>query len=163
MSVDSSTFRKALGNFASSVTIVTSFDHFTNKPVGVTVSSFCSVSEDPPLVLFCLNGRSSALLPINANGHFIVNILATGQQDLSERFAQKNPEKWDGVSYQTGLGNAPILPGTVATLECSLNKEVKSGDHSIFVGLVESVRINPEAEPLLYHHNRYTTLSEVGA
>lgn len=158
MSIDSLTFRQALSNFASGVTVVTTLDPFSGKPVGVTISSFCSVSEDPPQVLFCLDKKSKALLPINANGHFAVNILASDQQDLSERFSSPRSKIWDGVRYHAGLGGVPVLTGTVTSLECKMSNEIRSGDHTIFVGQVEAARVDPGATPLIYHHNAYTEL-----
>jgi len=155
MTVDSQTFRKTLGAFASGVTVVTTHDPFERVPVGVTVSSFCSVSEDPPLVLFCLSKHSKSLLAINANGHFAVNILASDQRDLSDRFASKAQDKWDGVAHRPGLGKIPLIAGVLAHLECSLFKEVESGDHSIFVGKVETATSHPEKQPLLYYRSAY--------
>jgi len=155
MSVDSLTFRRTLGSFASGVTVITTQDPQTGTPVGVTVSAFNSVSMDPPLVLFCLDKRSVTLLAFNANGHFAVNILAANQSDLSNLFASKAEDKWSAVSHRPGLANVPVLAGTAAHLECSVTKEIDGGDHTIIVGLVEAASYNPDVQPLLYFRGAY--------
>ena len=158
MPVDSLTFRRTLGSFASGVTVVTTKDPNTKEPVGLTVSAFSSVSMDPPLVLFCLDKRSSTLLAFNANGHFAVNILADDQLPLSNLFASKDQDKWGEVPHRPGLAEVPVLSGTVAHLECSLVKEIDGGDHSIIVGLVEASSYNADKQPLLYFRGAYATI-----
>jgi flavin reductase (DIM6/NTAB) family NADH-FMN oxidoreductase RutF len=161
MTVDSQTFRQSVGAFASGVTVVTSHDPSAHLPIGVTISSFCSVSEDPPLVLFCLDKHSKALLAINANGHFGVNILACDQKHLSERFAAKDDGQWLGIDHHPGLGKVPLLAGAIAHLECSLHKEFSSGDHSILVGLVETATFDAEKRPLLYYRRNYADMKNL--
>jgi len=159
MTIDSQVFRQTLGSFATGVTIVTTQDPNTEKPVGLTISAFSSLSLDPPLVLFCLDKRSASHLAFNANGHFAVNILAEDQLELSNRFASKSEDKWSGVEYRPGIGNVPILFGSIAILECTMNKVCDGGDHTIFVGLVESVSVKPDAKPLLYYRGKYETIA----
>lgn len=158
MSVDSLTFRRTLGSFASGVTVITTHDPASGKPVGVTVSAFSSVSMDPPLVLFCLDKRSASLLSFNANGHFAANILAANQVELSNRFASKAEDKWDGVSHRPGLAEVPVLAGTAAHLECTVVKEVDGGDHMIIIGQVEAASYNQDLQPLVYCRGGYAEL-----
>src|SRR4029077_2859786 len=93
--------RHALGHYTTGVTIVT-----TRTPegahTGVTVNSFTSVSLDPPLVLFCLATRSSLVAAFEQAGHFAINVLAKGQQALSNRFAKPSANTWEGVKYRSG-------------------------------------------------------------
>ena len=161
MPIDSQNFRRTLGSFASGVTIVTSVDPETTNPVGVTVSAFSSVSMDPPLVLFCLNNRSTSLAAIKANGHFAINILAKDQIELSNRFASKDEDKWSGVDYTSGLADIPILDGTVAHLQCAVTQMVDGGDHVIFIGQVEATECNDGLQPLLYCRGSYASLNGV--
>jgi flavin reductase (DIM6/NTAB) family NADH-FMN oxidoreductase RutF len=159
MTVDSQTFRQTLGSFATGVTIVTTQDPASQKPVGVTVSAFSSVSLDPPLVLFCLGKHSTSHLAFNTNGHFAVNFLAEDQAELSNRFASKLEDKFEGIDYTKGIGNVPVLASSIAHLECTMNKVFDGGDHHIFVGLVEAAGFKPESKPLLYYRGKYAALS----
>ena len=155
MTVDSQTFRRTLGSFASGVTIVTSHDAEANVPVGITVSAFSSVSMDPPLIMVCLNNRSSSLPVIRSNGHFAVNILDMHQVALSNRFASKDEDKWSGVTYTTGLGNVPVLADTLAHLECQVTQIIEGGDHMIVFGLVKAASNHEDKNPLLYCRGSY--------
>ncbi len=159
MTVDSQTFRQTLGSFASGVTVVTTQEPETKRPVGLTVSAFTSVSLDPPLVLVCLGKNSTSHAAFSANGHFAINILAQDQVDLSNRFASKLEDKFDGIEYRLGVGNAPVLSASAAHLECSVNKVYDGGDHHIFVGLVLATSVKPDAKPLLYFRGNYATLA----
>ena len=158
MPIDSSNFRRTLGSFASGVTVVTSQDPETDTLVGVTVTAFSSVSMDPPLVMFCLNTRSTSLAAIKANGHFAVNFLAQDQVALSNRFASKDLDKWSDVAYQSGLAKIPVLDGVAAHLECKITQAVDAGDHVIFIGQVEATNVDDNAQPLLYFRGAYTEL-----
>ena len=159
MSVDSLTFRRTLGSFASGVTVITTQDPASGKPVGVTVSAFSSVSMDPPLVLFCLDKHSTSLLSVNANGHFAVNILAADQTELSNLFASKAEDKWAGVFHRPGLAEVPVLAGTAAHMECTVVKEVDGGDHMIIIGQVEAASYNQDLQPLVYFRGAYAGIT----
>ena len=159
MSVDSQLFRRTLGSFPSGVTVITSHDTQADSPIGVTVSAFSSVSLDPPLVLFCLDNRSTSLDAIKSNGHFAVNILGQDQTELSNLFASKAPDKWSGVSYRAGAGQSPVLDGTSAFLECAVHSAVDGGDHTIFIGRVQAAGANDDISPLLYCRGSYAKLN----
>ena len=160
MSVDPQTFRRTLGSFASGVTIITTSDPQTNNPHGVTVSAFSSVSLDPPLVLFCLDNRSSAHTIIRTNGHFGVNILGQDQTDLSNLFASKAEDKWQKVTYTTAAHGIPVLSGTAAHLECQVVHAYDGGDHTIFVGQVLFAASDDTVSPLLYCRGSYAKLTK---
>jgi flavin reductase (DIM6/NTAB) family NADH-FMN oxidoreductase RutF len=149
-------FRSALGMFATGVTIVTAVTA-DGKPIGLTASSFNSVSLDPPLVLWSL-ARAAASLPAFSTGsHYAINILSAEQKTLAERFAIKGADRWGGVEYTHGTGNAPLLQGAVATFECFNRSRYEEGDHVIFVGEVERCTWRPGAAPLLFHGGRFYT------
>lgn len=158
MPVDPLSFRKALGNFASGVTVVTTLAPDTGARLGVTVSAFCSLSLDPPLVLFCLGNRTTHLDAFRTCGRFAVNVLASDQADLSNRFAGKAEDKFAGID--TGESGVPLLPGCVATLDCTLVDVRDGGDHVILVGQVERSAVDETKQPLLYCRGKYGTLAE---
>jgi flavin reductase (DIM6/NTAB) family NADH-FMN oxidoreductase RutF len=146
--IDPRDFRTALGTFGTGVTIVTAMSP-DGTPYGVTCNSFASVSLNPPLVLWSL-GMFSQGLPIFQNAsHFAVNVLDVSQQELALRFAKSSGEKFAGVEWKPGLGNAPIIAGSVAQFECRAANRYYGGDHIIFLGAVESYSYNGQ-EPLLF-------------
>jgi len=155
MSVDQRTFRKALGCFASGVTVVTAVEPETSKPAGVTVSAFCSLSLEPPLVLFCLGNHTAALDAYTKSGQFVINVLAENQRDLSIRFASRSDRKWNGLAYETWDSGAPVLTGCLVNLECSLVEVRDGGDHVIVVGRVQRIRHQEGGSPLIYYRGAY--------
>lgn len=149
-------FRAALGMFATGVTIVTARND-NGEPVGLTASSFNSVSLDPPLVLWSL-GKAAGSMAVFAQGrHYAINVLAADQQALAERFAARGVDRWSGVASTEGVGGAPLLDGCVATFECFNRSQYTEGDHVIFVGEVERCTRRSSASPLLYHGGRFYT------
>lgn len=163
MSVDQRSFRKALGCFATGVTVVTSSHPETQAPAGVTVSAFSSLSLEPALVLFCLGKQTSSIETFRRNGHFAINVLAESQRDLSIRFASRSEDKWAGMTFGTGLGGVPILEGCLATLECKLVSTIDGGDHVIFVGEVQNLTHQEGGQPLIYFRGAYLDFPPTGA
>jgi flavin reductase (DIM6/NTAB) family NADH-FMN oxidoreductase RutF len=146
--VDPREFRNALGTFATGVTIVTAMSA-EGRPYGVTCNSFASVSLNPPLVLWSL-GMFSQGLPIFQNAsHFAVNVLGAPQQALASQFARSSGDKFAGVTWVPGLGNAPVLADVVASFQCRSVNRYYGGDHVIFLGAVEAYAYNGQ-EPLLF-------------
>ena len=146
-------FRDALGSFATGVTIATT-SHEDGTPVGVTASSFNSVSLDPPLILWSLAKNAQSRAAFGASGHFAVHILAASQEALSNRFARSGEDKFAGVEWQTGRLGSPILADFAARFECRTRHEYEGGDHVIMVGEVVSYETR-DAAPLLFHGGRY--------
>ena len=155
MPVDSRSFRKALGCFATGVTVVTTLNPDTGAPLGVTVSAFSSLSLEPPLVLFCLGNRTSSLDFYRRAKHFAVNVLSETQRDLSMRFASRSENKWAGLVSETWDSGVPILPGCLANLECSMAAVHEGGDHTIFIGQIERLRHQEAGSPLIYFRGSY--------
>ncbi|WP_342727877.1 flavin reductase family protein [Bradyrhizobium sp. B097] len=146
--IDPRDFRNALGMFATGVTIVTAMSA-EGHPYGITCNSFASVSLNPPLVLWSL-GMFSQGLPIFQNAsHFAVNVLDASQQTLAIKFARSSGDKFAGVSWSPGLGNAPVLAGVVASFQCRAADRYYGGDHVIFLGAVEAYAYNRN-NPLLF-------------
>ena len=152
---DPNKFRNALGQFATGVTVITSADA-DGKPVGVTASSFNSVSLDPPLVLWSLAKNSGSLQAYQDSGHFCVHVLASTHESLSQRFASRGTDKFADIEWQEGAGGAPLLPDYAARFQCKTTYQYEGGDHVIFVGEVLDFDTRDE-QPLVFHQGRYAT------
>lgn len=154
---DTRAFRDALGGFATGVTVITTRDD-DGRPVGLTVSSFNSVSLDPPLVLWSLSLSSPNLAAFQRCSHYAVNVLAAEQEALSAHFAASGIERFGGMEVQPGLGEAPLLAGCCAWFECRNEARHAGGDHVILVGRVERFT-REDRPPLLFHGGRYRRLA----
>jgi flavin reductase (DIM6/NTAB) family NADH-FMN oxidoreductase RutF len=142
-------FRRALGQFATGVTVVTG-SNVDGEKIGMTVSSFNSVSLSPPLILFSIDKKARSLPALLNLEGYAVNILSRDQAELSSRFARAAGDKWTDVTHTTGHAGAPLLPGALAHFECSAHACHDGGDHVIFIGCVLSFAWNEHTEPLLY-------------
>lgn len=150
--------RDALGTFATGVTIVATCDP-SGEPVGFTANSFGSVSLDPPLVLFSLSKQAQSLRAFLSASAFAVNVLSEDQQALSDRFATRLADKWQGVAHETWQLGVPILSDSLASFECEYRYTYDAGDHVIFVGEVKRMDRRPGGRPLVYHTGRYRRLA----
>jgi flavin reductase (DIM6/NTAB) family NADH-FMN oxidoreductase RutF len=151
--IDPRDFRNALGTYATGVTIITAAAP-DGKPYGLTCNSFASVSLNPPLVLWSLVVYSSSLTVFQNASHFAVNVLGASQQTLANRFAKSSDDKFTGVEWTPGLGNAPVLAECVASFQCRSVNRYYGGDHVIFLGAVEAYAYNRN-EPLLFARGAY--------
>jgi flavin reductase ActVB len=154
--IDPLAFRQALAQFASGITVVTTRDP-EGRPVGLTVSAFCSVSLDPPLILVCVDERSATHDGFEASGRFGVSILAEGQEEVSRGFARGGPEKFGTLALETGPLGTPLVPGALAQLECAIRDAHVAGDHTIYVGEILGLSARP-GRPLVYHRGAYRRL-----
>lgn len=153
--------RQALGEFATGVAIVTAQGP-DGMPVGMTMSSFNSVSLDPPLILFSVNrGAYSLRAMLSANG-YAVNILARTQEGISSRFASALANKWDQVKVTAGYAQAPLIEGALAHFECDPYAKYDGGDHVIFVARVVRHSTHPSrSAPLIFFRGCYHDLDGV--
>jgi 3-hydroxy-9,10-secoandrosta-1,3,5(10)-triene-9,17-dione monooxygenase reductase component len=156
MPVDADAFRRALGQFATGITIVTTRDR-DGRPMGLTVSAFSSVSLVPPLVLVCIDNRSEARAGFEASRVFGVSVLREDQEHYSRRFAQPGREKFAARDLHLGETGVALVPGALAHVECRLVSAHAAGDHTIYVGEVVRLHATP-GRPLLYHANGYYKL-----
>lgn len=147
------TFRDALGKFATGVTIVTTLNE-AGEPIGVTASSFNSVSLDPPLVLWSLARNAKSFSAFTAAGHFCVHVLASEQDALSARFAKAGEDKFAGIAWEKGRLGSPVLPDCAARFQCRTAHQYEGGDHLIFVGEVIDLETREKA-PLVFHGGAY--------
>jgi flavin reductase (DIM6/NTAB) family NADH-FMN oxidoreductase RutF len=150
---DSRELRRALGAFVTGVTVVTTTDG-EGRFHGVTANSFSSVSLDPPLVLWSQAVKTQSHSTFFKAERFAVNILAEDQIELSNRFAKSSPEKFAGVEVDIGLGGIPLLRGCGGWLQCRVVSRVPGGDHTIYIGEVDSIE-RAERKPLVFGNGQY--------
>lgn len=151
--IDVDDFRRALSCFATGVTVVTTLDARGEK-VGITVSSFNSVSLEPPLILWSVGVDSMSYDVFVSAQYFAVHVLALSQHELSDRFAQSGNNKFESLDCGEGIDGVPILPEFAACLECSTEHVYPGGDHKIIVGRVHRCE-DREADPLIIHRSRF--------
>jgi flavin reductase (DIM6/NTAB) family NADH-FMN oxidoreductase RutF len=156
--VDRQRFKAALRRWASGVTIVTT--RAGDRVLGMTASSFTSVSLDPPLVLVCADKTCHTHLLIAESGVFAVNVLADDQGELSNRFALTGNEdvRFDDLVCHEGSTGCLWLPGALAVLDCRVVAAHDAGDHVIYVGEVQEAQVAEGKQPLLYYDAAYREL-----
>lgn len=151
--VDPDEFRRVLSCFATGVAVVTTLDAQGEK-VGITVSSFNSVSLAPPLILWSVGIDSLSYDVFTEAEYFAVHVLRRDHENLCERFAQSGENKFDGLDCREGLNGVPILPEFVACFECSTEHIYPGGDHKIIVGRVHGFE-SRDGDPLIIYHSRF--------
>lgn len=154
---DSAHFRQALSQFATGVTVITT-RLADGSFRGLTASSFNSVSLDPPLVLWSLGSRANSLPIFSGNSHYVINVLAAGQEELALRFSRRSDDPFAGIDYMLSRTGQPILKGAAAWFECHNRSRYPEGDHVIFVGEVEECEVDPQPA-LLFHGGRFGVTS----
>jgi|SRR5690606_28135824 len=165
MAVDATTFKNFFANWPAGVAVITCRGT-DGEPKGFTASSFVSLSLNPPLVMFALFRESASFPHFEAAEAFGVSALRADQQELSQRFATPQPDRFAGVAYTLGKTGVPLLDGAWGQLECRIRSRYDGGDHGIFVGEIVSISLDPEAEgdgsaePLVYHRRRYRRLTD---
>jgi flavin reductase (DIM6/NTAB) family NADH-FMN oxidoreductase RutF len=158
--MEARSFRRLRGLLAASVTVVTTRDR-EGQPRGLTATAVCLVSQEPPLLLVCIDRQAECHEAFVTAEVFAVNLLREGQEALSRRFARKDARKFEGISHREGAIGAPLLAGVLASVECRVRARYAGGDHTIFVGeAVHSVVAPPEEPdvPLLYFRGGYAHL-----
>jgi flavin reductase (DIM6/NTAB) family NADH-FMN oxidoreductase RutF len=152
---DTRHFRNALSQFATGVTVIT-----TRLPdgsfLGLTASSFNSVSLKPPLVLWSLAQGASSLPVFTGNSHYVINVLAGDQAPLAERFSKRINNRFEGVGFELSHTGLPILKGVAAWFECHNRSRYPEGDHVIFVGEVERCDVSPKPA-LVFHSGKFVS------
>ena len=130
------------------------------EKLGLTVSSLVSLSLDPPLVGVSIAQEAAMHELLREAGGFAASLLAGGQEWLGQHFARGVPPigMWHGIETEEGARGTPLLAGALGSVECRLVSEHAVGDHTLFVGEVESVRLGASAPPLVYHLGGYRAL-----
>ncbi|MEU6997268.1 flavin reductase family protein [Nonomuraea sp. NPDC046570] len=148
-------FRAALGTYTTGVAAVTAFDEETRRPYGIAVNSFTSVSLCPPLVAFCVAHTSTTWPHIRHLGAICVNILAEGQEVVCRELAFPGEDKFRNLSWSLSPGGGPLLHGTLAWLDCVIQREYLAGDHTIVVAEVHDLEHREEALPLVFFRGAF--------
>ncbi len=157
---DGREFRDTLGQFATGVVIATGC--LDGTPAGFAAQSFASLSLDPPLVALCPSKTSVSWPKLRESGHFCINILSDGQQDISDLFAQTGVDKFTDLAWRPGQTGSPVLAGVLAYIDCELADELDAGDHTIAIGRVQDLGILEErGSPLLYWRGAYGTFGSI--
>ncbi len=161
--MDKVLLRRAMGRFATGVTVVTTRTP-DGKYEGVTANSFNTVSLDPPLVLWSLGRNSASFEGFHAAKHFTVNVLGIGQLPLSRHFSTPKLDKLAGIDHTLGHGGSPVLTGSLAHFECETKSIIDGGDHVIFIGRVINASCR-EGDPLVFakggYHRAVTLVEEI--
>jgi flavin reductase (DIM6/NTAB) family NADH-FMN oxidoreductase RutF len=158
--ISADALRNVMRNWASGVTLVTA--RLGERRHGMTVSSFTSVSLDPPLVLVSLENSTTTRALVIASQAFAVTILDETQADLASRFAGVIPDtqdRFDGVPVEVAVTGSPIPVGGLAALDCRVVATHLAGTHTLTVGQVVHAQVRPSGRPLLYFHRDYRRLT----
>jgi flavin reductase (DIM6/NTAB) family NADH-FMN oxidoreductase RutF len=151
-------FRRALGEFATGVAVVTARGR-GEELIGMTMSSFNSVSIDPPLVLFCVDRKARSLPAMLEARGFAINVLARDQEGISNQFARALTDKWNQIKTSVGHAEAPLISGALAHFECAPFANYDGGDHVIFVvRVLRHTSRSEAAAPLIFFRGRYRDL-----
>lgn len=156
-SIDPRALRNAFGTFATGVTVVTMNDD-AGHPTGVTVNSFSSLSLDPALCLFSLGKNQVSCRWMSEGCHFIVNVLAAGQDDIAWGFAKPRDDKFDGVASKPGtMVDVPYIEGALSRFECRLWAKHDGGDHDLIIGEILHFE-EGIADPMLFYRGSMASL-----
>ena len=145
-------FRDVMGRFASGVTVITT--HLDGEDFGAAASAVTSLSDEPPMILICLNVTSSTAQAIVKSGTFAVNVLAEDSAPIAQHFASKAPDKFSSIAIERGHGDAPLISGCIAQFECIVEETVRGGTHLVFLARVVRVTSQP-GNPLAYFRGSF--------
>jgi flavin reductase (DIM6/NTAB) family NADH-FMN oxidoreductase RutF len=160
--MDAEALRAVMRGFPQGVVVVTAAPS-GGEPRGITVSSFMSVSLDPPLVVICIMQKAQAHGAIESAGSFTINILAEDQGAVSDHFATPNlssEEQFSAIEHQSRPGKAPLITGSIGYLDCKVAGKMAQGTHTLFVGEVEGGKLLSENRPLVFYSRRYWGVGE---
>lgn len=159
MAISGESYKQIGRTLAGAVSVVTARERGSQMIVGLTVSSFVTLSFDPPLVMFAIQHDANSYPAVVSSKTFGVSLLGAHQADVAKRFAIRGADKISGTSFETGqVLPVPLIADSLAHIECSTSQIFISGDHAIIVGLVEATRVR-EGEPLLYFAKRFGSFS----
>lgn len=155
--IDPKLFRNILGNYATGVSVVTCRDG-QDRPVGMTINSFASLSLSPPMVLWSIDKGSDQFEAFQQSQFYAVNILCDSHEQLSGRFATGGIDRFSGIEYAEGIERLPLLSDCCATLQCKIVSRHEAGDHIILIGEILDMSATGRA-PLIFHGGRYRALA----
>lgn len=159
ISLESDYLRRAMRYWASGVSVVTSF--LDGDRHGMTVSSFTSLSLDPPLILVALERGTRTQEMVTQSKVFGITILSDRQRDISDRFAGRftdYEDRFDGLDTYTLVTGVSLINGGLAGLDCVMTARHDVGSHAIIIGEVRAVKVNNSGQPLIYYNRTYWNL-----
>jgi flavin reductase (DIM6/NTAB) family NADH-FMN oxidoreductase RutF len=163
MTVTSQSFIQGMRQLAAGVTLITA--QYEGNRAGLTATAVCSLSADPPQLLACINRQAETYRIVQSSGAFAVNVLASHQQRLAEAFAGTvgiyGDRRFELAEWSMLGTGSPVLGGCLATFDCRLVEAVPAATHSIFIGRVEAVALNPEHQPLVYAGGDYGLIASL--
>lgn len=145
--------RRAMGRFASGVTVVTGLDE--DGPAGFACQSFASVSLEPPLILFCADHRGRTWPRLRETGWFTVNVLGAEQTDLCSRFGSSRGLKFDGLDWELSRWGTPSLPGVLMRVHASVEDVHVAGDHDVVIGRVAELECLGDESPMVFYRGAF--------
>jgi flavin reductase (DIM6/NTAB) family NADH-FMN oxidoreductase RutF len=154
---DPSEFRAVLGHFPTGVVAVTALGP-DDRPTGMTVGSFTSVSLDPLLVAFFPARASSTFPQIRAAAGFCINLLGHDQEWIYRQFAARGADKFREVAWRPAPTGAPIVEGALAWIDCTPVDIVETGDHYLVLGAVRALAAGGTGDPLVFFKGRFERL-----
>ncbi len=154
--VSSELFRRACAQFPTGVAVLTTRAS-DGTPHGLTVNAFCSLSLTPPLVLVAIDRVCSILDTFEKSGHFAINFLSLDQRNLSIRFSELPEGRFSGVPWSPGAEGAPLIEGTIGSIECRTKNIIDAGDHRALIGEVVAASV-ADGDPLVFFRGAYTDL-----
>ncbi|MEK0085655.1 flavin reductase family protein [Benzoatithermus flavus] len=161
MPVSTAEYLAGMRRLAAGVTIVTT--RHQGVPAGLTATSVCSLTAEPPRLVACINRDTDTHALIRASGIFAVNLLTQAHRDLADHFGGRTdafgPARFALAAWTTAVTGAPLLLDAAASFDCRLVQAISAGTHSIFIGEVEAVLARDEAEELVYHDRGYAALA----
>ncbi|MBB5210139.1 flavin reductase family protein [Microbulbifer hydrolyticus] len=155
--VEPQQLRQVFGQFATGVTIITTSNE-SGEPVGMTASSFNTVSLEPPLILWCIGKNTGCFDAFDRCEHFAIHVLSDEQEALSSLFARRGTDRFAGLDYIINNDGVPLLHEYCARLQCTVAARYDGGDHLIMVGRVQAMHTQ-DREPLLFHRGRYARIA----
>jgi flavin reductase (DIM6/NTAB) family NADH-FMN oxidoreductase RutF len=151
-------YRDVMRRYPTGVTVVTSY--LGEKPHGVTVNSFTSISINPPTIGIFITTGSTGYRAIRSSGGYVVNILKHDQDHIARRFSLEPPEtRFHNVEWHRSRSlGMPVIAGSLAYIEAKISSEIQVTDHTLFVGEVINAEILSDTGPLIYHMRAYKKL-----
>ena len=161
LTISNEHFRITLGKFTTGVCVVTAGSGAV-LPLGTTINAFCSVSLEPPQILFCLRRLAGSYASVMASPYFVVNILTKDQQDIAERCTAHGGGDLQEGEYTISQYGPPILKDCLATIECKVYKNYPGGDHTIILAQVLNLTCDPSIakNPLLFFNSQYCSFGD---
>ena len=153
-SASAADLRKAFSSFATGVTVITGIGN-NNQSVGVTISSFNTVSLDPPLVLWSLSERSILADAFSVGKKQLIHVLERSQENLAMRFAKSTGDQFNGIDFVTSTSGLAKLPDCVAYFECETIAVHPGGDHRIIIARIINMQYHEERDPLIFSRSQF--------